>query len=262
MKTEHRMILRRLKKKLMDMPMSTGYNHMIRDGLISYEREDRVEHRRLWEIWMLMHRRATAEFRTEKVMRTYKDVSVCEEWRVCRKFINWALENGYSDDLTLERTDNSGDYTPDNCKWATWKEQAGNRRDSIRVQYGGENMCLKHACELAGTSYTMVKKRMGRGWDFERAITQPSMRKRGDDMKDKLITMKVTEEEREEWKKLADDVGCSLSTLIRMLLKREKEHSMTAVKRTVSSVLRRAKLRAQESEQRCPVIIPGVTEDV
>jgi len=92
-----------------------------------------------------------------------RGIQVCLAWRDFVVFHDWALANGYDDNLTLDRKDNNGNYEPDNCRWATEREQARNRRSNIRYSYNGIEYCFKELCEVLNIGYSGAWKRFKKG---------------------------------------------------------------------------------------------------
>lgn len=95
-------------------------------------------------------------------------------------FYNWAMENGYSDKLTIDRIDVNGDYSPLNCRWSTIKEQARNKRNTIYINTNNEKYVLLNYLEEKGKvdEYDKLRTRISRGWSLEDAFDIPYNLKR------------------------------------------------------------------------------------
>ena len=103
-----------------------------------------------------------------------RGIKVCDEWLGNYElFETWAYQNGYDLNLSIDRIDVNGDYTPKNCRWATMKKQANNKRTTRWVEYNGEKMSASEFAEVIGLSYCTVYSRMRRGWSIQRIINQP-----------------------------------------------------------------------------------------
>lgn len=102
-----------------------------------------------------------------------RGIAVCDRWEDFGAFYSDMGKRPRRTD-TIERIDNDGDYEPGNCRWATRREQANNRRSNRIVEFRGAPMPLKDAARLAGLPYLAVWLRIvRRGWSVQRALSEP-----------------------------------------------------------------------------------------
>jgi hypothetical protein len=118
-----------------------------------------MSHLPIYNTWKTMVNRCHLE--TSIGYKDYgaKGIRVCEKWRV---FTNFVEDMGHrpSSLHTIERRDNTGDYCPENCVWATMKQQANNRSSNRRITYRGETQTLAQWCERLQIGRTKLTKRL------------------------------------------------------------------------------------------------------
>lgn len=118
-----------------------------------------------------------------------RGITVCPEWLNSEKtriegthisntskgliaFKKWALENGYSDELTLDRIDPNGNYEPANCRWVSRKEQCNNKTNNHYITYKGKTQSISEWAEELGIKRQKIVDRLWKlGWSIERALT-------------------------------------------------------------------------------------------
>ncbi len=135
--------------------------------------------KRIYNIWYNMLRRT--EDVTNKDYRYYgaKGIKVCEAWKDFKSFERWALANGYSEDLTIDRIDNSKDYSPENCRWRTRFEQNGNKTNTRYAYYKGKKYSYSELARMFGIPGDVLATRLDTyKWPIERALNQPVHRVR------------------------------------------------------------------------------------
>ena len=103
-----------------------------------------------------------------------RGISVCEEWSDFNCFYNWAIQNGYSDKLTIDRRDVNKGYSPDNCRFVTRIEQANNKRNSVYISFNGESHTYAEWERISGIGRKTIMYRIKHGWTPELALTTPA----------------------------------------------------------------------------------------
>lgn len=129
---------------------------------------------RLYSIWIDMLRRC--ECPKIQSFKRYggRGITVCDSWHDFVIFREWAVNNGYSDDLTLDRIDNDREYSPKNCRWATIKVQENNRGNNTLLTFEGKTHTLSQWAEITGIHRATISRRIIKyGWSVERALTEP-----------------------------------------------------------------------------------------
>lgn len=143
---------------------------------LSHQRKTNFKHgfshkERLYDTWENMKRRCYNPKNIRYALYGGRGITVCDEWKNDYvAFRSWALENGYADNLTIDRIDNDKGYSPENCRWATSNEQENNMSRNHLLSYHGETHTLSEWANILGITYSTISHRVSRGWSMERIV--------------------------------------------------------------------------------------------
>lgn len=148
-----------------------------------YMRNKRTTHgmtdSRLFNIWDSMKQRCRIDNENHKHWAG-KGIAVCDEWLGEKGFENfqkWAVENGYADNLTIDRKDTNGNYEPNNCRWVDYYIQNNNSANNVRIECFGETKTIAEWAREYDLAYQTLYSRLKNGWNVERALlTRPKER--------------------------------------------------------------------------------------
>lgn len=140
--------------------MPKGYRHGLR-------------YTRVYRIWLNMKNRCNNTKTWAYRFYGGRGIKVCQEWNDDpNSFYRWAMDNGYSDELTLDRIDVNLGYCPKNCRWVNRKVQGVNKKSTKWITWRGETHTLTDWSSILGIPFGTLSWRC-RHWTLEKAFTEP-----------------------------------------------------------------------------------------
>ena len=110
-----------------------------------------------------------------------RGITICDEWlgeKGFETFREWALNHGYKETLSIDRVDNDKEYSPNNCRWATNKEQMNNRRCNVFLEMDGERHTMTEWAKITGINKETIISRHRAGWSTYDILTKPVDKRR------------------------------------------------------------------------------------
>lgn len=130
--------------------------------------------KRLYHIWNGMKQRCYNEHSKNYTNYGKRGIKVCDEWlENYLNFKQWALKNGYRDDLSIDRINNNKGYYPENCRWETAKVQANNTRNTKILTINNKTLSLQQWSEIVGIKSSTILARLNRGWSKHDSVFTP-----------------------------------------------------------------------------------------
>ena len=130
-----------------------------------------MRYTKIYRVWAGIISRTNYKGDTNFVRYGARGIKVCDRWKI---FVNFFEDMGssYKEGLQIDRIDNNGHYSPENCRWITRKENSNNKRNSHFIEYQGKKLTMKQWSEKLKINYDTLRFRLNNyGWSIERALT-------------------------------------------------------------------------------------------
>lgn len=127
---------------------------------------------RLYRIWKQMRIRCRVKSNPHYRFYGARGIYVCQEWEDFSVFRDWALSHGYTDELTIDRINNDGPYSPENCRWTTMQVQVQNTRNCKYYEFNGERLTHNEWARRLGINPATLTERIKRH-GLEYALSAP-----------------------------------------------------------------------------------------
>lgn len=128
---------------------------------------------RLYNIWSAMKHRCYNENDNHYLSYGGRGIKVCDEWlNDFQAFYNWSMNNGYKENLSIDRINNDKGYSPYNCRWADVETQTNNKQDTIKIAFNGLEYSIKQWSKILNTPYSTLVSRYHNDVDIKTLLTK------------------------------------------------------------------------------------------
>jgi len=131
-------------------------------------RTHNLSHSRIYRTWANMKTRCYNAKSENYPEYGGRGIRVCEEWLEFEPFNAWAVNNGYAENLSIDRMNVNGNYEPSNCQWITMEEQQGNKTSSHLETFRGETHTIAEWARTLGMNPSTISARLRRGWGIDK----------------------------------------------------------------------------------------------
>lgn len=159
------------------------HDDLSRERLIKMNETHGESKTRLYNIWIDIKKRCYRKNFWAYDRYGGRGITLCKEWHDYLTFRDWCMNNGYTENLTIDRINNDGNYEPSNCRWVDRKTQANNKSNVRLISYNGETKNVSQWAETLGINYrTLYNRIFNYNIPVEEALTNKkySIGKRGD----------------------------------------------------------------------------------